>query len=233
MVKKVVTKIGPAHQPEYSPGVPAYRVEFEEAREAEDYHSLYRDFESVAETTRVLAETMRRSATAQSHETPVLVGAADHVSRSLWTAAVVTYGRCFHHGKRRHLNEDVFEGQPDDMLRWHRYFRNLRDKHVSHSVSPFEEYATGVYVEDREGDDPRVDRVVVINLTRVGETVEVVENLERLAVSLQRVMYQRHNAAMQKVIDKADSMSKEKLRRLPPLEMQPEMGLEAARKVRR
>ena len=50
MVKKVVTKIGLADQPGYSPEVPAYRVEFEEAREARDYHSLYSDFEPVVKT---------------------------------------------------------------------------------------------------------------------------------------------------------------------------------------
>jgi hypothetical protein len=47
MVKKVVTKIGPADQPGYSPEVQAYRVEFEEARV---YHSLYSDFEPVVKT---------------------------------------------------------------------------------------------------------------------------------------------------------------------------------------
>jgi len=52
MDQEPIIGIGPADQLEYSPGemMAAYRVKFEEAREAEDYHSLYRDFELVVET---------------------------------------------------------------------------------------------------------------------------------------------------------------------------------------
>jgi len=234
MDQEPIIGIGPADQLEYSPGemMAAYRVKFEEAREAEDYHSLYRDFEFVVETAKLLATRVRHNATAQGSDTSS-VGEEDYVSRSLWIAALVTYGRCFHHGRRKHLNESDFEGQSEEVLQWHRYFKDTRDKHVAHSVNPFEESATGVSIVDRESDAPRVDGAGVVYLLRAGEPVEVVEQLRRHAAWLQQVVYQRYNEAIQKVIDKANSLSKEELCQLPPLEMKPEMGFEAARKARR
>lgn len=62
-------------------------------------------------------------------------------SQAAWTAAVIAYSRCFATGKRLGLDEALlddlaeFEG---DARFVHQYIRDLRDKHVAHSVNPFE-----------------------------------------------------------------------------------------------
>ena len=99
---------------------------------------------------------------------------SENVLRALWIAALVTYGRCFHEGKRRWLDEKIFEGETDDVLTYHRYFRDYRDKHTEHSVDTFEIHATGIHVTDHDGDDPHVEGAVTLFATRGNETPQVV-----------------------------------------------------------
>jgi hypothetical protein len=221
------------------PGEPAppgtdlgFKVDFEEARESEDYHSLYQDLDFVVSVTRHLrGALLQQGSQPGSDASPV--DTADYVLRSLWVAALVTYGRCFHTGKRTWLNESVFDGKPEAVLEWHRYFRNTRDKHITHSVNPFETNATGVHVVDHDGENPRVESVVTLYVTRVQEEPEVVKYLEWLATYARDAAWEKHKEASNKVLEKAESLSKEQLRRLRPLEEIPQTGFEAAKKRRR
>ena len=148
-------------------------------------------------------------------------------------AALITYGRCFHQGKRRWFDESIFEGEPEDVLIYHRYFRDTRDKHVAHSVNPFEVNATGLHVSDLDGDDPQVEGVVTMSMTRGGEAPEVVEYLEWLATYARDSAWKKYEEASNKVFEKADSLTKAQLRRLHPLEEVPQQGFEVARARRR
>ena len=208
------------------------KVKFQEAKESEDYHGIYRDLEFVVSVTRQLRAALLQQGDT-SGDAPSPTSAADYVLRSLWIAALVTYARCFHEGKRRWLNESVFEGQTEDILTYHRYFRDTRDKHVAHSVNPFEIHATGINVVDRDGDDPRVDGVVTMYLTRGHEAPKVVGYLEWLATYAKNVAWEKHQEASDKVLERAEALSKDQLRRLPPLEVMPQQSFEAAKKRRR
>ena len=147
--------------------------------------------------------------------------------------ALVTYGRCFHRGKRTWLDESLFEGEAEGVLEWHRYFRNTRDKHVAHSVSPFEINVTGVEVADEDTDGPRVKGVVTMHAPRVGEQPETVGYLEWLANYARDAAWKKHKEASSKVLGKAKLLGKEQLSRLQPLEVMPQQDLETAKKSRR
>jgi hypothetical protein len=222
-----------------SPGDPlppgetfAFRFECEEAKESEDYHGIYHDLGFVVGVTRQL-----RSALLQESDQPKVVpspaGASENVLRSLWIAALVTYGRCFHKGKRRWIDERIFEGETEDILTYHRYFRDYRDKHTAHSVNPFEIHATGLNIPDHDGDDPYVEGVVTMFATRGNETPEVVGYLEWLATYAQNVAWKKHEEASNKVLERAKSLKKEQLKKLRSLEVMPQQGFEAARTRRR
>lgn len=146
---------------------------------------------------------------------------------------MVTYGRCFHKGKRRWLDESLFEGEKGDVLVWHRYFKNTRDKHVAHSVNPFEINATGVEVADHDGENPRVKGVITVILSRGLEQAQVVGFLEWLATYARDAVWKKHKEASDKVGEKAKMLSKEQLRKLPLLEVMPEQEFESAKKRRR
>jgi hypothetical protein len=62
----------------------------------------------------------------------------------------VKYVRCFTTGKRFGLDLSVFDDS-DGARDTHQYFKDMRDKHVVHSVNPFEDASVGVVLRG----DPR------------------------------------------------------------------------------
>jgi hypothetical protein len=212
----------------------APRFECEEAKESEEseeYHAIYADLDFVVDMARQLRAALLQNP--QSSDDQSSTQAHDTVLRSLWIGALVTYARCFIQGKRRWIDESVFEGKTEDVLTYHRYFRATRDKHVAHSVNPFEIHATGVHVIDLDGEDPYVDSMVTVHLTRGNEQAEVVGYLEWLATYARDVVWKKHKEASDKALRKAELLSAEQLRRLRPLEIQPQQSFEAARTRRR
>jgi hypothetical protein len=224
--------VGPPGEPPPPGTTSAFRFDCEEAKESEDYHGIYRDLEFVINVTRQLRTVLLQESDQASDEaSPTSV--SDDVLRALWISALVTYGRCFHKGKRRWLDERIFEGEAEDVLTLHRYFRDYRDKHTAHSVNPFEIHATGIKIAGRDGDDPHVEGVVTMFATRGNETPEVVGYLEWLATYAQNVAGKKHKEASNKVLERAESLTKEQLKKLRPLEVMPQQGFEAARSRRR
>ncbi len=207
-----------------------FRFDCEEAKESEDYHGIYRDLEFVVNVTRQLRAALLQQSAQPSGEAS---SASDNVLRALWIAALVTYGRCFHKGKRRWLDEKIFDGQAEGVLTYHRYFRDYRDKHTAHSVNPFEIHATGIHIVDHDGDDPHVEGVVTMFATRGNETPKVVGYLEWLATYARNVAWEKHEEASNKVLERAESLTKEQLKKLRPLEVMPHQGFEAAKSRRR
>ena len=67
--------------------------------------------------------------------------------RALFVAALVAYARCFkgNEGVRLGLDEIELEGMGEDnVLDLHRWFIDVRNKHIAHSVNPFEQVDVGV-----------------------------------------------------------------------------------------
>ena len=63
-------------------------------------------------------------------------------------AALISYVRRFAHGKRYRLSEDVRSKLQGDPIGVHTFYKSLRDKHVAHSVNPFEEVAVGIVLPE-------------------------------------------------------------------------------------
>ncbi len=104
-----------------------------------------------------------------------------------------------HKGKRRWLDEKIFEGETDDVLTYHRYFRDYRDKHTEHSVDTFEIHATGIHVTDHDGDDPHVEGAVTLFATRGNETTPS-RRITRVVGNLcpERVAWEKHKEGGEK-----------------------------------
>ena len=100
---------------------------------------------------------------------------------AFWTAALVKYVRCFTSGKRFGLNENIFLGIEGDPVGAHRFFKNMRDKHVAHSVNPFEEVRVGAVLSP-EGTQPQVVQgISAISRKLICTDVEGVRTLGQLA----------------------------------------------------
>jgi hypothetical protein len=105
----------------------------------------------------------------------------DHVLiEALWTAGLIKYVRCFTSGKRATLSADVFssyEGGVDT----HEYFKSMRDKHVAHSVNPFEEAHVAVVLSADDGKPRSAEGVSVFSRRHISPKADGFNTLGRLA----------------------------------------------------
>src|SRR5215470_14064927 len=72
------------------------------------------------------------------------------------TAAIVRYGRSFTSGVRVGVPPEVIQSLPQEQQESHRFFLNLRDKWVAHSVNAFEEDQVVLYLTPEERGPRRV-----------------------------------------------------------------------------
>lgn len=223
------------------PGTYACRLDIEEAKDSEALLGLCNDLNYVVKITRLLVNMGGKTPSPNNDEASgvreVPLGGSGQseeelTARALWEAALVAYARCFLGGKRRWLNESIFQGQDADTLVWHRYFKNTRDKHVAHSVNPFESYVTFAYVADLDT-TPRVTEVHNMQLLRVGEHVTTVEQLGNLATYVREALEPQRREALNRLMEAAKSLSPAQLGRLPVLEVAPKQGFDVPGKDRR
>lgn len=225
---------------EAPPGSYAYKLELEEAKDAEAVMGLCSDLNYVVKLTQLLVRMEQQGESAESIEgvREVHFGAGggysddNLIKRALWEAALVAYARCFHKGKRKSLNESVLEGQDEEMLVYHRYFKDTRDKHIAHSVNPFESFVTGAYLADLDS-NPRLTGVFNMEMRRAGEHVSTVQKLERLATYIRENLEKQRQDTVARLHTAAKTLSPEELKRLPVLEFMPEQGFDVAKKKRR
>jgi len=105
----------------------------------------------------------------------------DHVLlESLSTTALIKYVRCFGTGKRIGLGEDDLLGLSGDPVGVHRYFKDLRDKHIAHSVNPLEQVRVGVTLAD----DGSVDALGHLTARNISMSDEQAQTLKTLAVAI-------------------------------------------------
>lgn len=112
---------------------PIARVDFLEAQVLADLASLTQDLGAVMQTCSRLLDLLKEDS--KGH---ILIEA-------LWSSALVRYARCFATGKRCFgLDESVFAGLNGYPIAAQRLYINLRNKHVAHSVNPFEQVQVGL-----------------------------------------------------------------------------------------
>lgn len=105
------------------------------------------------------------------------------VCASLWTQALIRYGRCFgSQGFRKSVSVEPFVKEEFKTI--HQYFRDIRDKHIAHSVNNFENAAVGVVISAPNEDDKKVFEVGVLDYRVAYSTGKIVENLRELAADI-------------------------------------------------
>ncbi|MBF6335206.1 hypothetical protein IU450_04835 [Nocardia abscessus] len=75
--------------------------------------------------------------------------------QALFSAAVIAYARCFGSGVRGKLEvsalDQLPQSEPGAARKMHKFVCDMRDKHVAHSVSPFEAVMVGGLFHAEEG----------------------------------------------------------------------------------
>lgn len=131
-------------------------VDFEEAKELADYASIYQDLAYVVDALKRLKNLIE-----ENSKDNILM-------QSLWTAALIGYARCFSSGKRFGLKESIFEKIPynheseDTPIKVHQLYIDLRNKHIAHSVNPFEQIKVGLVLSEINSPKREVQGVVTL-----------------------------------------------------------------------
>jgi hypothetical protein len=96
-------------------------------------------------------------------------------------AAVVRYGRCFKSGVRDRLPELALDAAPEVLKDTHEFVLDLRDKHVAHSVNPFEENDVTVQIADHYASSQEICAVNTAHGRAVGFPSDKPSQLKSLA----------------------------------------------------
>jgi hypothetical protein len=148
---------------------PIAKVDFEEAKTLADLAALTQDLGAVMLTCTRLMDLIEEKSKDQ-----ILVEA-------LWTSALVRYSRCFANGKRFGLEESLFSGLNGDPIAVHRYFMAMRNKHIAHSVNPFEQMEVGLVLEPQDRGERKVIGVSTLAIRHITSDREGVRQLGMLA----------------------------------------------------
>jgi hypothetical protein len=144
------------------------QAEYEEALKLADVYSILQELKSVMETCTRLRQLLK----AEQIDWLLI--------ESLWTAALIRYSRCYASGKRHGLSEDIYKDLPGDAIGVHRLYENLRNKHIAHSVNPFEQVKVGLILSSENSQEKKVMEVSPYLMKLVPTTDDDVRQLGAL-----------------------------------------------------
>ncbi|MCM2417667.1 hypothetical protein [Streptomyces sp. RKAG293] len=153
---------------------------------------------------------------------------------ALWSAAVIAYARCFKDGKREHRlqNADItslpLEGE---VLEFHKLILMLRDKHIAHSVNPFEQVGVGAILSPDAGSVRQVEGIATLSMRHTSTDAQGVWQLLNLAKALADALVKRAKNQTAVVQAEAEDLDIEALYRLPRMRLTAP-GSEAAARPR-
>lgn len=191
--------------------VPHAVVEFEVARELADAVSIGQDLDFVIEALTRLNQLLDEA----SEPDGVL-------SQAYWSAALVAYVRCFSSGKRSAIDTSVFDGVrgPNHTAgEVHVHFKNMRDKHVAHSVNPFEQVAVALMLSAEPSEKREVQGVGTLYMRWLSPSQDGVSSLLELAKIARQEVAVRATELKSATLDQGRRMSIDELYELAGLKL--------------
>lgn len=103
------------------------------------------------------------------------------MKRSLYSAALQSYSRCFTSSKRKHLNQEIYSHLDGEPLACHQMYLSMRNKHLAHSVNAFEAMKIGLSLAPEETGIREILGVGCYTMLFVYVDAEHMRQLARLA----------------------------------------------------
>lgn len=144
-------------------------VDFEEAKRTADLVSYFQDLAFAVKALDRLQQLIN-----DNNNDEILTG-------SIWIAALISYARCFSTGKRFGLSEQLFEGM-EGAVECHRLYIDLRNKHIAHSVNPFEQVVVGLVLSPPSSSSHEVKGVSILGQKLLHHKSDGIQTLRRLAI---------------------------------------------------
>jgi len=152
------------------------------------------------------------------------------VFQALFTAALITYARCFNGGHRSGLQvKDVTKlGLEGDPRGFHEQIMAMRSKHVAHSVNPFEMVTVGAILSPIDAELRRVEGIGTLTARHVSFDADGIRQLGVLCARLlDKVIKERAERLQGILLEQARLIDIEDLYQRPAPRAQPP-GPEAA-----
>jgi len=130
---------------------------------------------------------------------------------ALCTAAIVRYGRSFVSGVREMIPSNVIEQLPQEVQESHRFFKDLRDKWVAHSVNAFEDTHVVAYLTPEELEPKSVSSISALPNRIVCLSIQDMLRLKKLAAAVRARVSRLIEDENEKVLSHARSLPTEQL----------------------
>jgi hypothetical protein len=178
-----------------------------------DQTAVIQDLQFVMESCRRLLAELTRPESERDAVVPV----------ALWSAALVSYARCFSSGQRFGLTTEDLLSLPlqGEVLKFHKWVIEERNRHTRHSADPFEVARVGVTLATRDGAKRQVKGITVLATRHVLVDDTGVRQLGGLASELAKQTAERARAQQDLVLADAQKLDLDKLYELPALPVGP------------
>lgn len=180
--------------------LPTVKINFEEAKKMADQVGIIEDLKFAIECSKKLINIPEEEKQRQQLQT-----------RALWSSALISYVRCFSTGKRYGIDPKIFNSyKRKGALKAHEYFKNLRDKHIAHSVNPFEKNIIGLILENE------IKEKKILGVARLGRTLlspgeDDIKTFMELSVFAAQTTEKEIKQLEKAILKKAKKLSIEKL----------------------
>jgi len=122
---------------------------------------------------------------------------------ALTTAALVRYARSFTSGVRQRLPDSIINTLSEEQLTDHKWFINLRDKYIAHSVNAFEENHVVAYLVPEEVGHRRVSSISVQQSRLLCLSYDDFNRLKTLSLELKKQVAQSIKSEKERVLQTA------------------------------
>jgi hypothetical protein len=162
-------------------------IDFPAAKQLADLLSIMRDLQAVVEQCKRIVSLIE-----SNNQDHILID-------SLWSMSLIRYVRGFNTGKKYGLKADeLFKNLKGDPIGAHQFYWNMRNKHVAHSVNPYEQIYVGLVLSPRDSEYKKVLGVSTLHGTYLCPDINGIKQLGALAeIALQYV----NNIAKQQQAD--------------------------------
>ncbi len=128
------------------------------------------------------------------------------LKEALYSAALIRYGRSFISGIRAKIPEDIIASLSIEQQETHKYFMNLRNKWIAHSVNDFEENTVIAYLTPEERGTRKISQICVQHAHVTYHGVETISRLKNLAAEIRGRVAEIIKSENRKVLKYAQSL---------------------------
>ncbi len=142
----------------------------------------------------------------------------DLLIEALWTSAVLSYSRCFAHGRSGNAltEQDLTQTQlQGEVLQWHKVLRQMRHHYADPADNPRERFSVGAV----RGSDGRPQGIAITSTRQPRLDDVTVRQTGALAYALSQLVDQRITEHQQRVSAAAQAMSEGDLDELPLIDL--------------